>query len=371
VGRQPRVKHREVYEHIHRGILAGEYRTGDRIPTEAQLANRFDTSRVTVARALRDLEQQGFLERRRGAGSFVRQPESTATNLIGLITGESKGILPIVCDEISRFAQAKGFSVLLGKWPIADIDQIIRYTQELSEQYIARRVAGVIFEPMYVPAEQMPVNARIAEAFDRAGIGVVLLDRDIYDFPHRSQFDLVGIDNRHAGYVLTEHLLSLGYRRIHFLCAPMTASSVTARILGYQDALARHDIEPDKDWVHHGNTDHLDWVRDLMAKLRPEAFVCANDSEAARFIYALTALDIRVPEEVAVVGVNDDPYAKLLTVSLTTLRQPYSYLAASAVRLMLDRLQDRTATPREIRLGCELVVRESCGAALRAGVAVS
>jgi DNA-binding LacI/PurR family transcriptional regulator len=365
------IKHREIYEHVHGAILAGKYGVGDRIPTEAELSARFATSRVTVARALRDLEQQGWLERRRGAGSFVRRPQGSESKLLGLITGESAGIFPILCDEIARVAQSHGFGVMLGKWPIADIDRIVHYTQELSEQYIARRVAGVIFEPMYVPAEQMPVNARIAEAFANAGIPVVLLDRDIYDFPRRSEFDMVGIDNHQAGYALTEHLLSLGHLQIHFLSAPLAASTVTARKLGYRDALLRHGIEPDPGWVHYGNADDHDWVREIFRTAKPEAFVCSNDFEAARLMRALSTLDVRIPEDVAIVGVNDDPYAKLLTVSLTTLRQPYKQMAGAAVRLMLDRLQNRTATPREVRMSCELVVRESCGTSLRSRATVA
>ncbi len=366
MAKNPKVKHREIYEYIHSGIVSGKLGIGDRIPTEAELATRFHTSRVTVARALRDLEQQGFLERRRGAGSFVSRPQNAESKLIGLITGESVGIFSMVCDEIARFAQTRGFGVLLGKWPVADIDQIIRFTQELSEQYIARRVSGVIFEPMYVPAEQMPVNARIAEAFERAGIPVVLLDRDIYDFPHRSKYDLVGIDNRRGGFLLTEHLLSLGHRRIHFLTAPLTASTVTARILGYFDALEQHGVEPEPEWVHRGNADDQEWVREIHRRWQPQAFVCSNDLEATRLMRSLLALDLRVPEDVALVGVNDDPYARVLTVSLTTLRQPHQHVAAAAVQVMVDRLENPMAIAREVRLGCELIVRESCGAGIRA-----
>jgi DNA-binding LacI/PurR family transcriptional regulator len=284
---------------------------------------------------------------------------------LGLITGETPGVMTIICDDIARFAHVEGMGVLLGKWPITAPDEIVHRTEELGEQYIARKVAGVFFTPMHVPHEQMPINAHIAEAFDRAGIPVVLLDRDIYDYPRRSNFDLVGIDNVHAGYVLTAHLLSLGYRRIGFVASAATASTVTARVAGYREALLQHGITPVPEWIHRGDTSQVDFVRGLMEDSRPDALVCANDFEAAKIMRRLSALGVRVPEDVAIVGVNDDPYAKVVSVPLTTLRQPCSDIAAAAVRLMLQRLRDRNQAVREVRLNCELIIRESCGVAIR------
>ena len=70
-----------------------------------------------------------------------------------------------------------------------------------------RRVSGVFFAPLELAAEKDDVNARIARALDEAGIPVVLLDRTVVPYPRRGHHDLVGIDNRRAGYVITEHLL--------------------------------------------------------------------------------------------------------------------------------------------------------------------
>jgi GntR family transcriptional regulator of arabinose operon len=364
---QGKIKHREIYEHIHSGILAGRYGVGDQIPTEEELAHRFDASRVTVARALHDLERQGFLLRRRGAGSFVRRPDTNSTKLFGLITGENPGILSAVCDEISRVAQASGFSVLLGKWPLATLDDIIRHTKSLSQQYISRGVAGVIFEPMYVPLDHMSINAQIAEAFRSANIPVLLLDRDIYDLPRRSAFDLVGVDNRQGGFILTRHLISLGHHRIHFVRRPLIASAVSGRVRGYQDALAAHGIAASPDWVHEGDARDPLFARQIMQG-GVDAFVCANDFEAASLIHTLSQIDVRVPHQVAVVGFNDDPYSTLLSVSLTTVRQPCAHLGSTSVKVLMDRMADPSGAPREVCIGCELIVRESCGAALRGKV---
>src|SRR5262245_59116039 len=85
-------KHKQIYQTIHQGILTGAYGAGQRIPTEAELAKVFKTSRVTVARALHDLETEGYLIRRRRAGSFVRVRDSETTGLVGLVSGSGPGL---------------------------------------------------------------------------------------------------------------------------------------------------------------------------------------------------------------------------------------------------------------------------------------
>ncbi|MFW5692903.1 MAG: GntR family transcriptional regulator, partial [Thermoguttaceae bacterium] len=79
----PTPKYRRVYEHLRERIDQGMYQAGQRVPSEAQLVRRFDVSRTTVIRALRDLESAGMLQRRRGAGSFVAERPG-ATRGVGL-----------------------------------------------------------------------------------------------------------------------------------------------------------------------------------------------------------------------------------------------------------------------------------------------
>ena len=77
-------------------------------------------------------------------------------------------------------------------------------------------VSGVFFAPLELTQEKDAINRRVAEVFDRAGIPVVLLDRDLVPHPDRSRYDLVGIDNRRAGYTITSHLLRHGCQRVAF-----------------------------------------------------------------------------------------------------------------------------------------------------------
>jgi GntR family transcriptional regulator of arabinose operon len=365
-------KHAKICEHVREGIASGLYRIDQRIPTEAELARRFGACRQTVSQALRQLEQQGLLTRRRGAGTFVRRRTSTTNNVFGLLlAGAYSGIFAPICARMARVARTKGYSLVVEDAPSEDADDqaLIRGTEELCREYVERGVAGVFFAPLMLPRHQMEVNVHIAEALDRAGIPVVLLDRDIYDYPQRSRFDLVGVANRRASQTLTNHLWDLGYRRIEYITHLGEVSTVTARIAGCMDVLQNHGITPDPKWVHQGNVRDIAFLREVMRDSRAEAFVCANDHVAARVMRHLATLGIRVPDDVAIVGFDDVDYATLVLVPLTTMRQPCARIGEMAVRLMVERLADPGLPAREVSFDCEMVVRESCGAALRGNVA--
>src|SRR5450432_3273947 len=100
---------------------------------------------------------------------------------------------------------------------------------DLCQQYIDRQVSGVFFAPLEFTPGRDEMNRRIARALDEARIPVILLDRTVVPYPGRGHHDLVGIDNRRAGYLVTEHLLALGARRLAFVAVPDAAATVEAR----------------------------------------------------------------------------------------------------------------------------------------------
>jgi DNA-binding LacI/PurR family transcriptional regulator len=359
------VKYREVYEHVRGAISRGEYPVGHRIPTELELQRWFNTSRITITRALRDLEQQGYLIRRRGAGSFVRD-QSSGTHLLGwLIGGDPSGIFAPIYSEMTRVAEGEGFHLTMSSFLRDQVATLVQRAEALCKQYVSRRVAGMVFAPLEVPPEHATINREIAEVFDRAGIPLVLLDRDIHDYPRRSRFDLVGIANRRAGYAATEHLLRIGYRRIEFISVPETVSTGTARIAGYQDALADHGLEGDPGRVHRLDLDNPEIVKGFLSHSRAEAFVCLNDHVAAHLMQKALLIGARIPDDFAMIGFDDVDYADLVAVPLTTMRQPCARIAEAAVRALIERINHPALPTREISFECELIVRESCGARLR------
>jgi len=199
---------------------------------------------------------------------------------------------------------------------------------------------------------------------ERAQIPLVLLDRCYMPYPERSAHDLVGVDNRRAGYKAAAHLLGLGVRRLAFLGEVNSAGTVDGRIAGFHEALRRHGVRPEQEPAWRGSPLDAAFVRRMLDELRPEAIVCGNDLTAARLMQTLMGLGVRIPEEVRIVGMDDVKYASLLPVPLTTIHQDCAGIGVVAMATMLERLEHPELPVRDVTVPTKLVVRRSCGAYL-------
>jgi LacI family transcriptional regulator len=363
-------KHSEISRHLETEIASGKYTDGARLPSEIQLVKQFSVSRPTVARALRDLETKGLIDRRAGSGTYVRNNnERTASSrILGLlIPGLSNTeIFQIICGEIASLARVNEYGLLWGGStnPRVDNDASLKHTEEICKQFIDRKISGVFFAPAELQPGQGEANKHLAESLREGGIPVVLLDRDLLDYPGRSDFDLVGIDNMASGFMVAEHLIKLGCRKIYFVARPFSAATVDARIAGVREALYRHHIEPTTDWIRYGDPADKKFVRTLAAGRQADAFVCANDDTAAVLLRSLEAEGLKVPRDARVAGFDDVKYAMLVSPTLTTVHQPCRDIAVIAFRTMMERLAEPTLPARSVSLAPRLVVRESCGAYL-------
>ena len=355
-------KYREIFDRLVADIRAGRYKPGQRFPSEAALVQRFGASRITVGRAVQELQQSGLVDRIAGSGTFVRDRAQHPREglLFGLIIpdlGETEIFEPI-CQGIARSRAAVGHALL---WAHASAGGSDRAQQaiELCRQCISRRVAGVFFAPLELDARANQVNRSVLESLRKAGIPVVLLDRRPEEAVAGARCDLVGIDNHRAGFLATEHLLQGGAKRIVFASFSQQATSIESRIRGYRDAVAAHNRQPAGEWVLpyvHGEALPLP-----AKKSRYDAVVCANDKIAGGVMHALLRRGLRVPEDVRIVGIDDVSYAGLLPVPLTTVHQPCHDIGEAALHTMLERLDKPKAPARNVLLDCWVVVRKSCG----------
>ncbi len=258
-------------------------------------------------------------------------------------------------------AQHASHHVLLWGSSLGDAANLEHQASQACRQLVAKKVSGVFFAPLELTPQRDTINRSIAEVFDGAQMPVVLLDRDLVPYPERSRYDLVGIDNRRAGYAITSHLIRCGCSRIVFLGRPGSAPTVDARIGGYREALAEPSRNLDPN-VCRIEPDDSAKVKEILTRLRPDGFVCANDFTAAKLLKTLNDLGKNVPEEIRMAGIDDVKYASLLSVPLTTIHQPCTDMGAIAVSTMLERLRHPKLPARDILLNFHLVVRDSCGA---------
>lgn len=358
-------KHRRVFDHLLASIQSGQLKSGDRLPSEAELGRLFEASRITVAKAVLDLQRMGLVTRRPGAGTHVQGPRQETGRTFGLLIPEL-GITEVfepICQGMMRTPFARPDALLWGNTS-ASVREIAREAEQVVQSFIAQKVAGVFFAPIELTTEKDAVNRRIARSFERTQIPLVLLDRCYMPYPDRSAHDLVGVDNRRAGYLATAHLLALGVRRLAFVGEQFAANSVDARITGFHEALRVFRVAPEGDPVWRGSPQDQQFVRSILDTSRPEGIICANDLTAARLMQVLLGLGVRIPEQIRIVGMDDVKYASLLPVPLTTIRQDCAGIGMAAMATMLERLEHPELPVRDVLVPIKLIVRRSCGAYL-------
>src|SRR3984893_13400113 len=343
-------KYQQVFETLKEAILSGRYEAGQKLPSEAHLLDEFATSRITVIRALHELQQRGLVQRRAGSGTYVTQGGAVGASLLfGLLIpnlGETEIFGPI-CQGMAESSQQRKHALLWGDTTPTSEEKETQ-TLDLCRQYAAKKVAGVFFAPL----ERTPQNDRINQAavavLEEAGLAIALLDRNFLPYPNGSPFDLVAIDHRRAGFMATEHLLELGSKRIAFVAYTHSASTVDARIAGYREALFVRGLPLEPSLVWRLSGDGATDLGRMVKTLKPQAIVCANDRTAGQVMHTLIELDFRIPEEMRIVGIDDVQYAALLPVPLTTVHQPCREIGVAAVGAMLERIGSPEMPRRDI-----------------------
>lgn len=173
-----------------------------------------------------------------------------------------------------------------------------------------------------------------------------------------------GPDNRAGTRLATEHLLALGHRRIAFLGGAAKNSVSTGRWDGYARSMAKASLAP----VHLACRTDIGEASALVAALPrsgPTALVCFNDSVAFGASLGLLRSGRMPGRDMAVIGFDDVREAAVWYPPLTTIRVAPQAIGAAAARVLLHRMAEPEAAPLREILPPALIVRESCGAALR------
>jgi DNA-binding LacI/PurR family transcriptional regulator len=313
---------------------------------------------------MRELAQRGMVERIAGSGTYVRETRAAGDGLLfGLLIpdlGQTEIFEPI-CQGIASSPQAARHALLWGHTDAGHTSPEQR-ALALCDQFVERGVSGVFFAPLEMAAKARETNLTILSRLEKVRIPVVLLDRCVMPYPQRSRHDLVGIDNRRAAYMATEHLLQSGAPRVAFLAKAGAAPTVDARIAGFRETLLENSRDLKTGPVHRVAAVTAESILPLLKSHKPgDGIVCANDRTAGQLMRVLLAAGYRVPQDVRIAGIDDVEYASLLPVPLTTVRQPCREIGEAAMAAMLARIEQPGMLVRDILLDCRLVIRESSG----------
>jgi LacI family transcriptional regulator len=252
-----------------------------------------------------------------------------------------------VLDGLSAAAEAAGFEIVIG--PRAHDNRVDIDPEQLRR---SGRV-GAIF--VTVDATHPPIKALSATGFP-----VVVID------PVRvggTRCVSIGATNFAGGVTATEHLLSLGHRRIAHAGGPATVECSQARVAGYHSALRQAGITVDDALTTHSLFTY-EGGRGAAAQLldradRPTAIFAACDEIALGIIEEARRRSIRIPEDLSVVGFDDSFLASRSAPPLTTVAQPLIEMGRLAVRSLLELVAGDVASTRHLELATHLVVRDS------------
>ncbi|MCB9419680.1 MAG: substrate-binding domain-containing protein [Ardenticatenaceae bacterium] len=327
--------------------------------TILDIAEKANVSPSTVSRVLRN--SAGVAQKKRDAVMQAVTELDYRPNIFAqsLASGQSMTIGVLTQNFGSPFYDGILQGILQGLegtdyWPLfADGRWQPAIEQQALDLLLDRRVDGIIVLGGQTTEERLQ---RIA-----ANIPLVVVARELKMMPEHCLY----VDNFQAAYRATKYLLEMGHRDIAHITAPVvyqeSVDDIFKRYQGYQQALRDMGFEPDPRLVVEGNLQQQSGVlavEMLLSRGRPfSAIFSANDQMSFGARLALFRRGIRVPEDVSLIGFDDEASAAYMVPPLTTSRQPSVEMGQAAAQAILDLMNGKTPT-----LPCfqaHLIVRES------------
>ena len=275
------------------------------------------------------------------------------TRIIGLLVAmpakrlASDQFYPLFLQGAAQAANRRGYRLMLGLFE-EPAEQEAMYVDVVRGGYLDGLV--VVSVPRGDPLIPMLLEEEVP---------FVLVGRDPdWDTPY------VEGDNYRGGYMATEHLLRLGYRRIGTITGPLKLWAATERLRGYQDAHRDAGLEPDPGFIVEADFTEIGGMAAMRKLLEagPEAVFVQSDTMAAGALRAVKAAGLKVPDDIALVGYDDAPLAELLEPPLTTVHQPIHMMGYTAVEMLIEHIERPKPRTQGVILPVKLVVRRSCGA---------
>ena len=328
--------------------IAGEL--GVSITTVSKvLNNRADISEATRSRVLAKVEELGYKR-----NAVARSLSLRRSHTLGIVIPDlMHSFFVEIIAGIEPVASTRGYGLLL----CSSSENPEKERSEL-EMLRSRQVDGIVL----ASAHGSGITG-LLQQLTKQGTTLVMIDRD--DHPsvkcHR-----VLTDDERVGQLATDHLLDRGRRAIAHIGGPAIVHA-KRREKGWRDALRARGIKPPDEWIARGgfmeSEGYQAMKRVLDVRPKVDAVFAANDPSAIGAMKAIWEAGLRVPDDIAVVGVGDIALGDLLRVPLTTVGWSRTDQGRHAAELMLNSLdEDNDAEPQRVIIPPRLIVRESSGA---------
>ncbi len=319
-------------------------KAGVSIPTVSRvLNNRPDVSAATRERVEQVIKESGFIRSR-----------------VKTVLKESSGIIDMLIPDLTTLYPVeivRGVEEVLERTELRLALSLTHNMLESEERWLSKVIDGSTDGAILVLAHG---QSKRLDMLHQHRIPFVVVD-------HRGELGpdvpSVGATNWLGGRLATEHLLSLGHRRIAIISGDASLRCSRDRIAGYRAALEDAGVAVDAELIRPGAFIQQTGYEQTCALLDladpPTAIFAGSDTQAMGVYAALRARGLSLPGDMSVVGFDDVPLASIVTPALTTVRQPLAEMGRVATTMLLRLIAEEPLDSRRVELTTTLIVRES------------
>jgi LacI family transcriptional regulator len=334
----------------------------EREATIYDIARKLEISSATVSRALKDdpvvskktkkkifdlADEMGYR-----TNNFARNLRTQRTETIGVIVPRLDSyFMARVISGIEHVANSEGYTLIISQSAESSNKEAVN-----AKTLFNNRVDGLLVSLAYDTDHYSHFDV-----FLKRNIPIIFFDRVALI----SSCTNVLIDNRKSAYEATQHLIDEGCNNIVHITAIPKRNVYADRLKGYKEALANNKIKYREDYVIIDDLSQEAGARAAEQILKmeplPDGVFVANDNAAVRCMIELKKAGIRIPDDIAFVGFNNDPVSTVVEPNLTTINYPGYTIGEVAARNLIDHLNGTTSvtTTDTIILRSELIIRES------------
>ena len=341
----------QIYESLKDDILSGKYSNGQKLPRLTILCEKLNVSMKTMRTAMEMLEKDGYLERVHGRGTFVKNKRSNKKYMILLmqdrpLENPENYILPGMETE----AALNGIELEHVYWEFLD---------QLPKEKAVKKIQNAGFDGILTAFHSFPVDSKIYYILKQSCLPVVLVRADKFDWK-RTGFATVRFERERALFSGLKEIYEHGHRRIcylgHKLIEPGISFEKMLEIGKLTDAEIRHCVAKFDD------LDIYEKLNNLFKDWKPTAILCFSDFFALKVYHALNELNIKIPQEISVMGAANFPGGQYMSPSLSTIDYNFFNSGSTGVKILnqADKWFNKKETsPPEIFLDYSIVWRNS------------
>ncbi len=259
--------------------------------------------------------------------AMARGLKTNKSNMVGIVIPELSNLFTTtIISDIEDVLRQKGYGVI-----VADCRSDEKLEEEKLEFMLSKQIDGLI----YVPVSS---NSNNIEFVKKSGIPIVLIDRKLKNF----NCDFVGIDNVEATKKAVDILIENGHKNIAFIAGPNDISTAKERLEGYEKSLTENNVEIKEKNIYHANYTVEEGYKSMIDIIENNqeitAVFASNYESSVGAVMAINEKELKIPEDLSLVGFDSIELSKVMNPKLTIISQPMNEIAKNASRIILERL---------------------------------